>query len=40
LAVPVVILEDWLAGRTDIPDHKIPPLLNLLDELLDETGEQ
>lgn len=40
LGVPVAILEDWLAGRTDIPDHKISTLLDLLDDLLDEAGEQ
>jgi len=40
LGVPVATLEDWLAGRTDIPDGKIPPLLDLLDHLLDETGGQ
>jgi hypothetical protein len=39
LGVPVVILDDWLGGRTDIPDPKVLVILELLDELLDETGE-
>ena len=39
LDVPAVILEDWLAGRTEIPDAKLLSLLDLLDELLDGTGE-
>ena len=38
LGVPVVILEDWLAGKTEIPDFKLLALLDLLDSLLDETG--
>ena len=36
LAVPVAILEDWLAGETQIPDGKLVPLIDLLDE----TGER
>jgi hypothetical protein len=39
LGVPVPVLEDWLAGRADIPEPKIPPLLNLLDDLAEKTGE-
>lgn len=39
LDVPVAILEDWLAGKSDIPDPKVLILLVLLDELLDGTGE-
>ena len=40
LGVPVRELEDWLAGRADIPEPKIPPLLNLLDDLLEKSGER
>jgi hypothetical protein len=39
LGVPVVILEDWLAGRTDIPDVMLISLLDLLDEILDGSGQ-
>ena len=38
LEVPAVIVEDWLAGKTGIPDAKLLALLDLLDSLLDETG--
>ena len=38
LEVPIVILEDWLAVKTEIPDTKLLALLDLLDSLLDETG--
>ena len=40
LGVPVATLEDWLAGRADIPELKVSTLLNLLDDLLEKTGEQ
>jgi hypothetical protein len=40
LGVPVPTLEDWLAGRADIPEPKLQPLLNLLDDLLERTGER
>jgi len=38
LGVPVATVGDWPAGRTDIREDKIPPLLDLLDDLLEETG--
>jgi hypothetical protein len=31
LGVPAVILDDWLAGQTEIPDAKLVPLIDLLD---------
>ena len=40
LGVPVATLEDWLAGKADIPELKVSSLLNLLDDLLEKTGEQ
>ena len=40
LGVPVPTLEDWLAGRADIPEPKLQPLLNLLDDLIERTGER
>jgi hypothetical protein len=36
LRVPLAILSDWLAGETPIPDGKLAPLIDLLDE----TGER
>jgi hypothetical protein len=32
LGVPVAILKDWLAGETELPDGKLAPLVDLLDE--------
>jgi hypothetical protein len=32
LAVPVVVLDDWLHERTPMPDPKLIALVNLLDE--------
>jgi hypothetical protein len=31
LGVPAAILDDWLAGQTQIPDGKLVPLIDLLD---------
>lgn len=32
LGVPVAILKDWLAGESELPDGKLAPLVDLLDE--------
>lgn len=32
LAVPLVVLDDWLDERTPMPDAKLVALVNLLDE--------
>lgn len=32
LSVPVAILDDWLAGETQVPDSKLVPLIDLLDD--------
>lgn len=36
LGVPVAILDDWLAGQTQVPDGKVVQLIDLLDETRDE----
>ena len=32
LKVPVAILDDWLAGQTQLPDAKLIALIDLLDD--------
>ncbi len=36
LSVPVAILDDWLAGETQVPDGKLIPLVDLLDDTRDQ----
>ena len=32
LAVPLVVLDDWIAGEAPIPDAKLVALIDLIDE--------
>ena len=38
LGVPLVVLDDWLAGEAPVPDAKLLALIGLIDETGDPDG--